>query len=75
MLQVRLMPIGHTPTKWIGGYREGGKLGDLYSYKQDHIFRDWDDIRQHANKRIDNVAKLYGPGLADEVKSADRCAL
>ena len=58
---------GHTPTKWIGGYREGGKLGDLYSYKQDHIFRDWDDIRQHANKRIDNVAKLYGPGLADEV--------
>lgn len=22
----------HTPTKWIGGYREGGNLGDLYGY-------------------------------------------
>ena len=58
---------GKTPTKWIGGYREGGKLGDLYGYQQDHIFRDWDDVRTHANKRIDNVAKLYGPGLANEI--------
>ena len=58
---------GKTPTKWIGGYREGGTLGELYGYSQDHIFRDWDDVKANANKRIDNIAKLYGPGLADEV--------
>ena len=26
-----------------------------------------DDVKANANKRIDNIAKLYGPGLADEV--------
>ena len=26
-----------------------------------------DDVKVNANKRIDNIAKLYGPGLADEV--------
>ena len=57
----------HTPTKWIGGYREGGNLGDLYGYQQLHIFRDWDDVKANANTRIDNVAKLYGPGLADQI--------
>ena len=58
---------GKTPTKWIGGYREGGTLDDLYGYSQNHIFKDWDDVKAHANMRIDNVAKLYGPGLADQV--------
>ena len=24
-------------------------------------------VKANANKRIDNIAKLYGPGLADEV--------
>lgn len=58
---------GKTPTKWIGGRQEGGKLGELIAYKQQHIFKDWDDVRQNANYRIDEVASLYGPGLADQI--------
>ena len=58
---------GETPTKWIGGYREGGKLGDLVGYVQKHIFRDWDDVRANANMVIDEVANLYGPGIADQI--------
>ena len=58
---------GETPTKWIGGYREGGKLGDLVGYVQKHIFRDWDDVRANANMVIDEVANLYGPGMADQI--------
>ena len=61
---------GKFPTKWIGGYREGGKLGDLVAYQQQHIFKDWDDVKQHANMRIDEVANLYGPGLADKINPA-----
>lgn len=56
---------GTFPTKWIAGRQEGGKLGELVAYKQNHIFRDWDDVKQYANNRIDEVANLYGPGLAD----------
>ena len=26
--------------------------------------RDWDDVKKYANNRIDEVANLYGPGLA-----------
>ena len=51
---------------WLGATEEGGKLGVLYGYKQEHIFRDWEDVKKHANNRIDEVAKLYGPGLASE---------
>lgn len=51
---------------WLGATEEGGKLGVLYGYKQEHIFRDWEDVKKHANNRIDNVASLYGPGLASE---------
>jgi len=51
---------------WLGATEEGGKLGVIYGYKQENIFKDWDDVRQHANTRIDEVANLYGPGLADE---------
>ena len=53
---------------WLGGIEEGGKLGVLYGYKQEHIFKDWDDVKAKANKRLDHVASLYGPGLADEYK-------
>lgn len=52
---------------WIGGRQEGGKLGELIAYKQEHIFRDWDDVKKHANNRIDNVASLYGPGMANVI--------
>lgn len=58
---------GITPTKWIGGYAEGGRLDDLYGYNQQHIFRDWDDVKANANMRIDEIAKTYGPGLADQI--------
>ena len=58
---------GKFPTKWIAGRQEGGKLGELVAYKQQHIFKDWDDVKQHANMRIDEVANLYGPGLADQI--------
>ena len=58
---------GVTPTKWIGGYAEGGKLGDLVAYRQLHIFKDWDDVKANANTRIDEVAYLYGPGLKDQI--------
>lgn len=51
---------------WLGGTEEGGELGVLYGYKQEHIFKDWDDVRKHADTRVDNVASLYGPGLASE---------
>lgn len=46
---------------WIGGLQEGGKLGDLVAFKQDHIFRDWDDVKANANNRYDAIGELYGP--------------
>ena len=55
---------GTDETKWIAGRQEGGKLGELVAYKQNHIFKDWDDVKKYANNRIDEVANLYGPGLA-----------
>ena len=61
---------GKTPTQWVGGYREGGKLGDLVGYQQQHIFRDWDDVKANANERVDDIAHLYGPGLADQINPA-----
>lgn len=57
---------GTFPTKWIGGRQEGGKLGELVAYKQNHIFKDWDDVKKYANNRVDEVANLYGPGVADK---------
>lgn len=57
---------GSNETQWIAGRQEGGKLGEIVAYKQNHIFKDWDDVREHANMRIDEVANLYGPGLANE---------
>ncbi|RNC66284.1 TonB-dependent receptor [Proteiniphilum sp. X52] len=56
---------------WIGGRQEGGKLGDLVAYKQIRILRDWDDVKQYANNRIDNVASLYGPGKAAEYEGRE----
>lgn len=53
-------------TKWLGGRQEGGKLGELVGYRQMHIFRDWDDVKANANMVIDEVANLYGPGLASQ---------
>ena len=30
------------------------------------MFKRWDDVKEHANMMIDEVANLYGPGLASE---------
>ena len=54
-------------TKWVGGWQEGHTLGEIIAYQQDHIFKDWNDVRQYANERVDEVANLYGPGLADQI--------
>lgn len=55
---------------WAGGLQEGGKLGEIVAYKQDHIFKDWDDVKTHADNRYDAIAELYGPAayaaLADK---------
>mgnify|MGYP001026846835 FL=1 len=57
-------------TKWVGGTQEGGKLGEITAYIQDHIFRDNADVKKYANTLVDEVGKLYGPGLADEMNPA-----
>lgn len=46
---------------WVGGYQEGQELGNVYAYKQEGIFRDWDDVKQQAGDRYDAVAEIYGP--------------
>ena len=58
---------GVTPTKWIGGYGEGGRLDELYGYHQQFIFKNWDEVKQYANNRIDEIGKTYGPGMADQL--------
>lgn len=46
---------------WVGGYQEGQPLGEVYAYKQERIFKDWDDVKANAGDRYDAVAELYGP--------------
>lgn len=46
---------------WGGGYQEGGRLGDIYGYKQEGIFRDWDHVKEVAGNRYDAIGELYGP--------------
>lgn len=45
-------------------------MGDIVGYKQQHIFQELGGCKAHANMRIDEVAKLYGPGLANEINPA-----
>lgn len=54
-------------TKWVSGYQEGGKLGEIVAYVQNHIYKDWDDVIANSNTTIDEVGKLYGPGLKDQI--------
>lgn len=48
---------------WVGGYQEGGTLGEIFAYKQERIFKDWDDVNAVAANRYDKIAELYGPTL------------
>ena len=50
--------------------RKAVNWGELVGYRQQHVFKDWDDVKQHANLRVDEVANLYGPGLADQINPA-----
>ena len=43
---------------WVGGKQEGGKLGDLFAFKQDHLFKAWDDVKANANNRYDAIGEL-----------------
>lgn len=54
-------------TKWVSGWQEGGTVGEIVAYKQDHIFKDWEDVKAHAATRVDEIANLYGPDLADQI--------
>ena len=48
---------------WVGGYQEGGTLGEIFAYRQERILRDWDDVNAVAANRYDKIAELYGPAL------------
>ena len=57
--------------KWVGGYQEGQRPGDIYAYKAKGIYRDWDHVNSVAANRKDistgnngsNNRPLYGPTL------------
>lgn len=48
---------------WVGGYQEGGTLGDVYAYQQERILKDQNDVNNSAGKRYDKIAELLGPTL------------
>lgn len=57
---------------WAGGLQEGQGIGDIYAFKQERIFRDWDDVKANANTRYDAIANLYGPGTWANMSTAER---
>mgnify|MGYP002542568998 FL=1 len=57
---------------WVGGYQEGQTLGDVYAFKQERIFRDWDDVKANAGDRYDAVAELYGPNKWAQMSEDER---
>lgn len=40
---------------WVGGYQEGGCWGDVYGFKAEGIYRDWDDVKNSGIKKISQV--------------------
>jgi TonB-linked SusC/RagA family outer membrane protein len=48
---------------WVGGYQEGGTLGDVYAYKEIRVFKDQNDVNTYAGKTYDKIAELLGPTL------------
>lgn len=36
---------------WVGGMQEGGSWGDIYGFKAEGIYRDWDDVKNYGIKR------------------------
>jgi TonB-linked SusC/RagA family outer membrane protein len=46
---------------WVGGLQEGGRLGDIYAFKQVSIFRDEAEVAEVAANRVDVIAGIGGP--------------
>ncbi|WP_234367740.1 SusC/RagA family TonB-linked outer membrane protein [Parabacteroides pacaensis] len=57
---------------WVGGYQEGHTLGDVYAFRQERIFRDWDDVRANAGDRYDAIAELYGPNKWAQMSETEK---
>lgn len=49
--------------RWVGGYQEGGTIGEVVSQPHVRILRDWDDVWATVPNRVDLVANLYGPAV------------
>ncbi len=47
---------------WVAGIQEGQRLGDIYAFKQESIFKDAAEVAAIANTRVDQVANISGPG-------------
>ncbi|GEO04351.1 SusC/RagA family TonB-linked outer membrane protein [Adhaeribacter aerolatus] len=48
---------------WVGGLQEGGRLGDIYGFRQVSIFKDAEEVAAVAGNRTDAIARITGPGL------------
>ncbi|MGV3504938.1 MAG: SusC/RagA family TonB-linked outer membrane protein [Adhaeribacter sp.] len=48
---------------WVGGLQEGGRLGDIYGFRQVSIFKDAEEVAALAGNRTDAIARITGPGL------------
>lgn len=48
---------------WVGGLQEGGRLGDIYAFKQLSIFSTDAEVAKVAPNRRDLVALISGPGV------------
>lgn len=57
---------------WVGGYQEGCTVGDVYAFRQERIFRDWDDVQANAGDRYDAIAELYGPTKWAQMSETER---
>jgi TonB-linked SusC/RagA family outer membrane protein len=50
---------------WVGGLQEGQPLGAIYGFKQVSIFKDEEEIARVAGNRIDAIAGIGGPNVAN----------
>ena len=48
---------------WVGGLQEGGRLGDIYGFRQLSIFKDAEEVAVIAGNRMDAIARITGPAL------------
>lgn len=48
---------------WVGGLQEGGRLGDIYGFRQVSVFKDAEQVAALAGNRTDAIARITGPGL------------